>query len=956
MAAHLREVRIVGICGASATGKSELANRLVEALQSPVNALSADWYFCKPRNIKPCRKCPQCWEQVSSVNLDGLALDLGKLTNALATAPSGPVPEISFGHSAHNVCGISGKNPARIDRAGVTLTHEPVVVVVDGFLLFANPSVCEMLHAGIFLLADDVEMLARRRFQRQGGCLEDAAAWAEARDEYVQHIYEHHLRAQPGMLEKARAILHGKIKITESTTVDGMVSQAKALLLEGGAANAPQQGAGGAADGGEGAALDGHAIGSPSSSKNAFDSPVIHHLPPCTPPRGAGSSTAPPSSVKSPAPAILPAASPTSVGASSNAAFSAMLPQPTATTPELTLAALPPGSHVAVLDFLGSFCPVTTGHVQCMIEARRILLGEAPPANDDGALAPYAACLCALNVNDDIWVREKLSRSGEDALSAQQRLQLCDLATASEAAWVRVGTSAEAWVASLRSSCPSIRVTVWSLNGADDVVRYKKWECASKEWPFITMGRPGDTATILAAIHNEGLRSDAFVLGPELPDVSSTVARNALSCVDHATLAACLHPDVATWLKQHGPYQARAYRPTAAPPPLQSADSGAGHVRGAGFGDAPRQLRAADFGVTLPSADRPPDDDDETRRLWRRQRVLLETLEALEEASATGRYHRQAQRNVQRWHEQAASSPPPAPVLAKTTSVTNGSGPGEPSRPSCTVLVRPGDWGEVTHALTKEFGTTFAALNMANAFGPGGGYTHGMVAQEENMFRRTDCHFALDRFDIDPTSEEYLPRMTSLLEAHDGRVYLDVVHPRVCVRGPERRDRADLGYEWLEDEEVFPFYELRAAAVDLRDARRGFSEEETARRVRAQLDTLAAVGVRHAVLAAFGCGAFLNPAARVAAVYAAELRRRAADFDVIAFAIFNAGYGPDNFAPFAAAFDSSGEHLPEMGSSSASVVASPPRSSDSAMPPPRPSKKSSFQHRVSKRKSNVGDD
>jgi len=266
-----------------------------------------------------------------------------------------------------------------------------------------------------------------------------------------------------------------------------------------------------------------------------------------------------------------------------------------------------------------------------------------------------------------------------------------------------------------------------------------------------------------------------------------------------------------------------------------------------------------------------------------RQQVLLDTLTALEDASATGRYHQLAQRNVQRWQQQARQAP----------SAAGGQ--------SCEVLVRPGDWGDVTHALTKEYGATFAVLNMANAYGPGGGYAHGMAAQEENMFRRTDCHFSLDRADIDVTTDRYRPAMSALLEAERGRVYVDADHPRVCLRGPENREQPDLSYPWLADDEVFPFYELRAAAVDLRGGG-VFSEEETARRVRAQLDTLEAAGVRHVVLSAFGCGAFLNPAPHVADVYAIELRRRAKDFDVIAFAIFHAGYGRDNYAPFQAAF------------------------------------------------------
>ena len=59
--------------------------------------------------------------------------------------------------------------------------------------------------------------------------------------------------------------------------------------------------------------------------------------------------------------------------------------------------------------------------------------------------------------------------------------------------------------------------------------------------------------------------------------------------------------------------------------------------------------------------------------------------------------------------------------------------------------------------------------------------------------------------------------MTSLLSAENGRVYLDSQHPRVCIRGPEDRSRSDLGYAWLPDEDVFPFYELRSAAQDLRN-------------------------------------------------------------------------------------------------------------------------------------------
>lgn len=244
-----------------------------------------------------------------------------------------------------------------------------------------------------------------------------------------------------------------------------------------------------------------------------------------------------------------------------------------AVTPESSVAALPPGSCVAVLDFLGSFCPVTTAHTEAIITARSILIGKRAPINADGALTPYTACLGTLNVNSDSHVGAKLSRTGEqdEKLTSKQRLLLCSLATASEASWLRIGISAREWVASLRASFPSISFTIWMLNGADDVVRYKKWAWATNNEPHITMGCPGDTEAIRRAISEEGLASDAFVLGPDLPDISSTAARRALRQHDDWKLSLYLHPHVVTYLKESGPNSWRdgtstaSSRPTAPP-------------------------------------------------------------------------------------------------------------------------------------------------------------------------------------------------------------------------------------------------------------------------------------------------------------------------------------------------------------------------------------------------------
>ncbi len=258
----------------------------------------------------------------------------------------------------------------------------------------------------------------------------------------------------------------------------------------------------------------------------------------------------------------------------------------------------------------------------------------------------------------------------------------------------------------------------------------------------------------------------------------------------------------------------------------------------------------------------------------RRRAVLRETLEAFQGADPQDRYHQLAVRNLQRW---------------RTFSE---------SHDSLRVEVIPGDWGEVTGDLTARYGHCFAVLNMANAYVPGGAVSEGAIAQEENLFRRTDCPFHISEDEYDPASDCYHPATTSLLLAQDGLVYLDSTNPRVCIRGPEDRSRTDLGYRWLEEHEIFPFFELRASAQDLRGGI-PFNEEEAMRRISAQFATLKANAIRHVVFGAFGCGAFKNPADRVARIYRDEILNNASDFKVIAFAIFHAGYGPNNYQPFA---------------------------------------------------------
>ena len=80
-------------------------------------------------------------------------------------------------------------------------------------------------------------------------------------------------------------------------------------------------------------------------------------------------------------------------------------------------------------------------------------------------------------------------------------------------------------------------------------------------------------------------------------------------------------------------------------------------------------------------------------------------------------------------------------------------------------------------------------------------------------------------------------------------------------------------------------------------------KEKTRKRIEAQLHTLRDNGVEYVALSAFGCGAFENPAAEIAALYRSVISEMGQAFNVIAFAIFAPGYGrDDNFEMFQKAF------------------------------------------------------
>eukprot|EP00927_Polykrikos_kofoidii_P056457 TRINITY_DN50579_c0_g1_i1.p1 TRINITY_DN50579_c0_g1~~TRINITY_DN50579_c0_g1_i1.p1 ORF type:complete len:240 (-),score=37.00 TRINITY_DN50579_c0_g1_i1:366-1085(-) len=225
---------------------------------------------------------------------------------------------------------------------------------------------------------------------------------------------------------------------------------------------------------------------------------------------------------------------------------------------DVLLRELPDGAQVAVVTLLGSLCPITLGHVQGFHEARRILMGEAGvkrPMN----LEVFGEVLGFISLNGDGHLSSKFKANGEEHMDYASRRELVRLATADEE-WLSHEQYEGCMLQTvLPERYPGLIFTQFSLNGADDVAKYRKYGWASPKNRYITMGRPGYTQEVEEGMRDVGVDPEAgyFVLGPELPEISSTDARKALQRGDVAKLAGLLHPKVTEWCLDHGPYGGR---------------------------------------------------------------------------------------------------------------------------------------------------------------------------------------------------------------------------------------------------------------------------------------------------------------------------------------------------------------------------------------------------------------
>eukprot|EP00438_Fugacium_kawagutii_P034171 Skav215211 [mRNA] locus=scaffold5922:20739:21479:+ [translate_table: standard] len=210
---------------------------------------------------------------------------------------------------------------------------------------------------------------------------------------------------------------------------------------------------------------------------------------------------------------------------------------------------------VAVVTMTGSCCPITDAHCMAFDCSRQLLLegdGGKPLVAEK-----FAEVLGLLSLNGDKRVGEKLRMKGLPSISYRDRAELTTFATA-ERPWMDFNPLRESQaVEYLQWRWPNLRFIRYALNGADDVCKYQKWRGSREDRRSIAMGRPGYTKQVIDGARRHGIPLDKgyFIVGPELPDISSTAVRKALQEAHGqapeealARFEGLLHPRVAAWL------------------------------------------------------------------------------------------------------------------------------------------------------------------------------------------------------------------------------------------------------------------------------------------------------------------------------------------------------------------------------------------------------------------------
>lgn len=140
----MHDVVIIGVAGGSASGKTTVANRLKQEFAGSVELISHDCYYKAHDNMPFEERCKLNYDHPNAFDTERLIHDIHELKAGHT------IEEPIYDYTIHN-------------RASETTTIHPAkVIIIEGFLIFENVELRDLMDIKIFVDTDADERIIRR--------------------------------------------------------------------------------------------------------------------------------------------------------------------------------------------------------------------------------------------------------------------------------------------------------------------------------------------------------------------------------------------------------------------------------------------------------------------------------------------------------------------------------------------------------------------------------------------------------------------------------------------------------------------------------------------------------------------------------------------------------------------------------------------------------------------------
>ena len=187
-----QRVYIIGIAGPSGVGKSSLAHKIATECGSPIVPVCLDW-FSRINFMPKFQRGERNRESPDGYDFDRLCETLRRIVDVLATATK--VPD-------HIDIGIDKLKLVHTILSGKVFV-KPVIIIVEGSLLFHNAELCKMLDTQLWLEAKYDTCCRRYRRGRKEGQQQ-----CDFEDMYPQKAWVHFYKHSAVQLTNAPGALH----------------------------------------------------------------------------------------------------------------------------------------------------------------------------------------------------------------------------------------------------------------------------------------------------------------------------------------------------------------------------------------------------------------------------------------------------------------------------------------------------------------------------------------------------------------------------------------------------------------------------------------------------------------------------------------------------------------------------------------------------------------------------